>query len=498
MTDVLVAWIGRTDLRSAEANGKDGLGPIAQALEWGHYPEVALLSNYPPEETVGFVAWLKARSNAHLSVLQVALSSPTHFGEIFLAACRVCDPLRLKPENRLVFHLSPGTPAMAAVWILLAKTRFPAELIESSKEAGVHRAEVPFDISIDFIPELLKERDQTLLKQGAESPPEAPAFQAILHRSLVMQRLIRRAQRVAPRSIPVLIEGESGTGKEMLARAIHAASPRRDEPFLAVNCGAIPAELVESELFGHEKGAFTGATSSKTGYFEAAQGGTLLLDEIGELPMRTQVKLLRALQESEIVRLGMTRPIPIDVRIIAATNRTLLKEVAAGTFREDLFFRLAVAVLVLPPLRDRGGDISLLIEMLLKQVNRESALELGFQEKRLTASARNLLIEHSWPGNVRELLNTLRRATVWTEGKTIGAEDVRDAILTPTRGELPGSCDAPLGSGFSLQTELDRVAIQYLKKALANSGGSKTRGAALLGLASYQTYQNWLKKYGLA
>ena len=182
-----------------------------------------------------------------------------------------------------------------------------------------------------------------------------------------MARLIQRARRVAVRNVPVLIEGESGTGKEMLARAIHRASPRGSRTFIAVNCGAIPDQLIESELFGHEKGAFTDAKEVRKGYFEAAEGSTLFLDELGELPGPAQVKLLRAIQEGEVVRLGSTKPLKIDVRIIAATNRTLTEETAAGRFRDDLFYRLAVAVLKIPPLRERTGDLSLLVDHLVDQ-----------------------------------------------------------------------------------------------------------------------------------
>ena len=270
---------------------------------------------------------------------------------------------------------------MAAVWIILAKTRFPAELIESSKEHGVRTASVPFDIAADFLPDLLARPDRELERLAAGLPPEAPEFSAIVHRSPVMQRVIARARRVAPRSIPVLIEGESGTGKELLARAIHQASPRRDRPFVTVNCGAIAPDLVESELFGHEKGAFTGAGAQRRGYFEAAHTGTLFLDEIGELPKPAQVKLLRALQEGEVTRVGATAPTRVDVRILAATNRTLAAEVAAGRFREDLFYRLAVAVIDLPPLREREGDAGLLLDRLLDQVNRESGTEPGYSQR---------------------------------------------------------------------------------------------------------------------
>jgi len=213
--------------------------------------------------------------------------------------------------------------------------------------------------------------------------------------------------------------GQSGTGKELLARAIHQASPRRARPFVTVNCGAIAPDLIESELFGHEKGAFTGAVGQRVGYFESAHSGTLFLDELGELPKPAQVKRLRALQEGEVTRVGATAPTPVDVRILAATNRTLVEDVAAGRFREDLFYRLAVAVIHLPPLREREGDAGLLLDRLLDQVNRESETEPGYSPKILSVNARKLLLEHPWPGNVREMQNTLRRAAVWTPGPII-------------------------------------------------------------------------------
>ena len=247
---------------------------------------------------------------------------------------------------------------MAAVWVILAKTRFfPATIIESSEKHGVREVSVPFDISAEFLADLLRQPDRELERLSAGLPPQAAAFDDIIHRSLEMRRVILLARRVAPHSVPVLIEGESGTGKELMARAIHHSSPRREERFISVNCGAIPENLVESELFGHEKGAFTGAVKMRKGHFEAASGGTLFLDEIGELPLPAQTKLLRVLQEKEVQPVGSSKPCPVDVRVISATNRTLTEEVAGGRFREDLFYRLAVAVLKLPPFRERGGDV---------------------------------------------------------------------------------------------------------------------------------------------
>ncbi len=221
-----------------------------------------------------------------------------------------------------------------------------------------------------------------------------------------------------------------------------------------------------------------------------------LRDEIGDLPAMAQVKLLRALQAKEIVRLGSTRATPVDVRVVAATHRTLTQEIAAGRFREDLFYRLAVAVLKLPALRERKGDVGLLIDHLLAHINRESRGEPGFSEKKLSAGARNLLLNHPWPGNVRELLNTLQRAVIWCEGPNISAEDLRE-VLFPVPAARSEIMNRPLGDAFSLPDVLAHVAEHYLARALEEAQGNKTEAAKLVGLASYQTFSNWQKKYGV-
>lgn len=499
MRRVLVAWIGRTDLRAPDESETVGLGPIAQALDTREFDEVFLLADYPETKVKPYLRWLTRRTKAHVDLTFEKLSGPTNFGEIHEAAARVCvRAIASKPrETALTFHLSPGTPAMAAVWILLGKTRFPAEFLESSREHGVQTAAVPFDISMDFIPDLLREPDERLREQSAGEPPASPEFADIIHRSRVMSRVVQRARRVAPRTVPVLIEGESGTGKEFIARAIHRASPRRDRPFIAVNCGAIPDELIESELFGHERGAFTGAAQQRKGHFESAEAGTLFLDEIGELPGPAQVKLLRVVQEGEVVRLGASKPLRVDVRIIAATNRTLTEEIGAGRFREDLFYRLAVAVLKIPALRERPGDFGILVDHLLDHVNREASAEPGFKHKKLSAGARNVLLGHSWPGNVRELLNTLRRAAIWSDGPTITTEDAREALLPVGGGGDAHILGRPLGDGFELPQLLKSVASHYLGRAIDEAGGNKTKAANLVGLPSYQTLTNWLKRYDL-
>ena len=248
--------VGQTDLRAPQEEPLVGKGPIAQALSTRSYDAAVLISDYPEKEVMPFLEWLRPQTKAQVAVCHKSLSGPTQFGEIYEVAVRVVTEslVRYGKDSELTFHLSPGTPAMTAVWIILAKTRFPGELIESSLKHGVRTASVPFDMSAEFIPDLLRGSDERLEKLAAGLPPEAPEFADIIHRSRAMARVIAKARRVAPRSVPILLEGESGTGKELLARSIYRASPRRDQPFKAVNCGAIPAELVESELFGHERG----------------------------------------------------------------------------------------------------------------------------------------------------------------------------------------------------------------------------------------------------
>lgn len=490
-----MCWIGGNDLKGAEHGDPDDPGPIARVLMERDFERVVLLANYPKKRVSRYTEWLRGYTSAHIEVHPVSLPSPTHFGAIYEAAVRVLDKSLSDGGAALSFHLSPGTPAMAAVWIILGKTRFPAELIESSRELGVRTVPVPFDISAEFLPDLLRGPDARLGELSQARPPEAPEFEDIKHRSRIMVELIALARRAALRSVPVLIQGESGTGKELLARAIHQASPRRDRRFVPVNCGALPENLVDSQLFGHVKGAFTGADRDHDGFFAQADGGTLFLDEVGELPLASQVKLLRTLQEGKIVPVGASKEHKIDVRIIAATNRTLLAEVASSRFREDLFYRLAVAVLEVPPLRARRGDLGLLIDHLLELINEHMADEIGYKPKALTPSARNALLQHTWPGNVRELHNTLQRAALWSEGTRIGVNDIRQVILAPPQPTQDGILGRPLGNGLSLQRIIGEVASHYLHRALAEAGGNRTRAAKLVGLSSYQTFDNWLKRY---
>jgi two-component system response regulator PilR (NtrC family) len=287
----------------------------------------------------------------------------------------------------------------------------------------------------------------------------------------------------------VLVVGESGTGKEVVARSIHARSDRRDQPFVAINCGAIPEGLIESELFGHEKGSFTGATEAKPGLFEVAGTGTLFLDEVGELPAPVQVKLLRALQERRIRRVGGTADVAISARIIAATNRDLEAEVKAGRFREDLYYRLNVIQLRMPPLRDRRADVPAFVEHFLRRF----AAELGRGEMAFSPDAMEVLGAWSWPGNVRELANVVERAATLADGPIVGPEVLPPAL----RGaELRGAPAEMPTAGIDLQAHLDAVERRVLEQALERTGGNKTEAAKMLSL-SFRSLRYRLAKFGI-
>jgi two-component system response regulator AtoC len=312
-------------------------------------------------------------------------------------------------------------------------------------------------------------RENRALKEQIRSEAQ---FESILAKSPQMLEIFRTITKIADFKTTVLISGESGVGKELVARALHARSGRKSGPFVAVNCGAIPENLLESELFGHRKGAFTDANSDRRGLFEEAHVGTLLLDEIGELPLNLQVKLLRVLQEESIRRLGDTKDVKVDVRIIAATHRDLTAEVKAGRFREDLFYRINVLPIAIPPLRARREDINLLIDHFLARNN----ARLGTQIRGLTSDARKLLLEYGWPGNVRELENTIERAMVLADGDMLDASDLPERIR-----EALDPVQMQLASGeLSIKKTSHIIEEILIRRALVKTKGNRTRAAEIL------------------
>jgi transcriptional regulator with GAF, ATPase, and Fis domain len=355
---------------------------------------------------------------------------------------------------------------------------------DKSRDLGLDRFSLAVGIVIE--PDFQQWRDVCAPDVLGDAPP--------------IVRCLEMIRRVAPSESSVLLAGETGTGKELFARAIHRASSRHARPFIAVNCAAIPDNLIETELFGHLRGAFTGAAAPRAGKFAAAHGGTLFLDEIGDLPMAAQAKLLRVLEQRAVCPLGSDTEVAIDVRIVAATHRDLEAMVALGTFRADLFFRLSVVPIELPPLRARGGDVVRLAEAAIRRSNPRR-----HQGPSLDASARAALLSYPWPGNVRELNHIVERAVVLADSDALSAADLRlgprAAAERPTPVAAPSqpTTSTPLAEGsdpsLDLRSALEGLERRMIHEALARAQGNRTEAAALLGL-NRTTLVEKLRKYG--
>ncbi len=410
----------------------------------------------------------------------------------------VVTDLRMVPVDgiEVVRRLREADPE-ATVVVVSAHGTIPLA-VEAMREGATDFLEKPFP------PEVLRARVEKAIeiareRRGARTArARAEALEQDLGRdhdphgivgsSEPMQRVLEQVRKVAPTDATVLVLGESGTGKELVARAIHDASPRREKPFVSISCAAIPEGLLESELFGHEKGAFTGAIRRKLGRFELAHEGTLFLDEIGDVPPAIQVKLLRVLQERRFERVGGEETVDVDVRLVSATNRDLAAAVKAGRFREDLYYRLDVVPVVLPPLRERPGDVEELARHLVARI----APRHGRPKRPFSPEALELLRRHRWPGNVRELENVVEQALVFAEGDTIRPEDLPEGIR-----RAPPAPALPVPAGDRSLTEiLEDLERQLILAAYEKAKGVKAETARLLGIKPSALYYK-LEKYGI-
>jgi two-component system response regulator AtoC len=370
-----------------------------------------------------------------------------------------------------------------------------ADAVRAMKQGAFDYLEKPFDpdAALGVVARAAERKRRGDEARRTEGPAPAEAFHNLVGRSPRMREAFALLERAAGLDITVLLLGETGTGKELAARAIHYHSARKERRFVPVNCGALPAELVESELFGHARGAFTGAAAAKPGLFEEAAGGTVFLDEVGELPLPAQVKLNRALQEKEIRRVGDTQPVKIDVRVIAATHRDLREEAKAGRFREDLFYRLHVFPVTLPPLRERADDVALLAGHFLQKHARALRRELaGFEPEALAR-----LAGYGWPGNVRELENAIERAVALAPGERIETADLPPEVAgaPPALGVDPAAL-AKLPYREAVAEARDRTSRDYLVALLAEFGGNVTRAAERAGLER-ESLHRLLRKHGI-
>ncbi|MBI2931006.1 MAG: sigma-54-dependent Fis family transcriptional regulator [Planctomycetes bacterium] len=365
--------------------------------------------------------------------------------------------------------------------------------VEAMRLGAFHYIKKPFDNNTDIRAAVSRAlRVKELGAQLTRSFDEAMQQMGILMGDSAAIREVRElVRRVAPTDSTVLIQGASGTGKELVARALHYGSPRAGKPFVAVNCGAIPEQLLESEVFGHVRGAFTGATADKVGLLETAGGGTFFLDEISEMPWALQVKFLRAIEEREFKPVGSSQTRTADVRFITATNRDLSAETKAARFRPDLYYRLNVISIIIPPLKDRRGDIPILAGYFLRKFSQE----MGKPVRQFTAAAREALERHDWPGNVRELENAIQRAVALCDGEHIDAGDLNLEVsrLEPIRVEATSHLPE---EGLDLDRTLAEIEVGYLKEALRRTGGNYTNAAQILRM-SLRSLRYKLQKYGL-
>jgi len=341
-------------------------------------------------------------------------------------------------------------------------------------------------ISLERLVVLLRNASTALTLRAENRRLRRPWMEPIVGSSPAIRRLLADVERAGASQARVLVQGEHGTGKELVARALHASGPRREMPFVAVNCSAIPEELIESELFGHERGAFTGATQARRGHFEEAHGGTLFLDEVGDLSARAQTKLLRVLQEGELTRVGGSRAIRVDVRVVAATNRDLVERTRSGDFREDLYFRLAVIPITVPPLRERAEDIPALVEHFVAKL----APETGARPRSFAPGALERLARHPFPGNVRELRNLIERLLIMSPGAVIGPEQV--AAVLP---RAASAVAATVGEPRRLSEAVHEFERHQIEEAIQAAGGNVTQAAARLGLERSHLYKK-MKKLG--
>lgn len=493
---ILLTWLGRNDLDAAQ---KGQRGPIASILldsEWP-FDEVRILANDWFDQIAQYEAWLKkqlATRNraAAITFREVELTSPIDYSSIYMSA-RAELERAVDEDARITVNLTSGTPAMIANWLLLGKGVYNTKLVQTSLQSGLSVVELPFDISLEY----LQRQDSHLQKLAYSTPGDSEHFDHIQAKSWQMAEAIELARRVAPRNIPVVIQGESGTGKEVIAQAIHSASLRHDKPFIAVNCAAIPESLIDSQLFGHKKGAFTGAESDRKGFFDEAHGGTLFLDEVAELHLDAQSKLLRALQQREVTPVGASKPHQVDVRVIAATHRDLLAMVEKGEFREDLFYRLAVGIMQLPPLRARQDDIGHIAQELVRRLNEEAEGQPNYQSKKISKDAMKFIRTQAWPGNIRELWNTLLRASIWSEGDMISLADMQKAVIQRAQNsERSHAID--VSQGIDINGYIDEIRAFVVSEALRITAGQKGKAAKLLGLKNHQTLTNWMKQFGIS
>ncbi len=495
----LYTWIGYTDIQNMHQDLDAAISTITLKSSQP-FDKIFILGSAWQEDWDAYEAWLKSkllladRPCDNIKVYRANITSPIDYPSIISETEKWLSK-QSEESAEVSINITSGTPAMIAASVLVGKAKHNIRFVQSNKDNTL----VDVDIPVDFTKTYAKSAAKSIANKAVKSPSSQKQFGDIVAYSQAMKELISKAERVATSEFELscLILGETGTGKEVLANAIHRSSPRSRRPLRTVNCGALPETLVDSILFGHVKGAFTGADKDHKGLFEQANGGTLFLDEVGELTPSVQVKLLRALQQGEVTRVGDDATISVDVRIIAATHRDLLDLVDKDEFREDLFYRLAVGLLHIPALRQRNEDIEPLVKELVEELNQVASKFPTYKSKIISDKGINFIKSQPWPGNIRELWNTLNRAFLWSNKEIISDKDMKDALIVRQKNSETTEIFLSHSQQVDIKKLIDKYKKDYIVAAMKITGGNKTKAAEMLGLNSHQVLSKWIKDLGV-
>ncbi|WP_445778058.1 sigma 54-interacting transcriptional regulator [Shewanella sp.] len=493
----LLTWLGTKDIENMLENTNAAISSIALKSPTP-FDKIVILANKNEDKWSQFEHFLKksmaiaGRSDQNIQVHKAHIESPIDYISISDEAGKWISKLSDEAET-LSINLTSGTPTMTAISVLIGKGKTNTRFFQSKPNNEVEEVEIP----LDFAQTYTQSASKNIAARATSEPSLYRAFDQITSHSAAMKAAIKKAQRIAASEVPALILGETGTGKELMANAIHLASLRSKKTFRVVNCGALAETIVDSTLFGHKKGSFTGADKDYPGLFEQADGGTLFLDEVGELPLNVQVKLLRALQQGEITRLGDTKSINVDVRIIAATHQDLSLLISKGEFREDLFYRLAVGIIDMPALRNRLEDIPQIVNQLVEQINELSSKHPNYKSKKISDNAIKFISNQSWSGNIRELWSTLNRALLWSNNKVVDEKDIIDSMINIQKNTPDHKITMSINDKVDIVQITDDIQKKYVKAALKASGNVKKQATQMLGLKDHQTLTNWMKRLNI-
>ena len=493
----LFTWLGNRDIENMEQEQNAAIVSLATKSEIP-FDKIVILSNKDEDKWDSFERFLKkrmamiSRPSEDIKIHLAQIQSPIDYQSISVETEKWITKLS-EESDTLSINLTSGTPAMTTLSVLHGKGKSNTRFVQSSPKNVIEEVEIP----LDFGKEYVKSASKNIAHTATSLPKIQKAFSELTAKSKTMTDVVEKAKRIAASEVSALILGETGTGKELMAHAIHKGSLRENKPIRVVNCGALADNLVDSTLFGHKKGAFTGADKDYAGLFEQANGGTLFLDEVGELKPDIQVKLLRALQQGEITRLGDTKTINVDVRVIAATHQDLTSLIEQGDFREDLFYRLAVGIINMPPLRDRLEDIPVIVEQLTEQINASGAKHPDYISKKVSENGIKFILSQSWLGNIRELWSTLNRAFLWTDAKLVGEKELSHAIINRRVVAQSNYVRLSFNDKVDIVQLTENYQKKYVEAALKASGNVKKHATQMLGLKDHQTLTNWMKRLGI-